>query len=54
MSNFKKAARVEMAKYDSFKYEQPFEITKKGSRGNTFGFCLTVIYFGVLISYIAS
>ena len=53
MVNYKKA-RVKMAKYDSFKYEQPFEITKKGSRGTTFGFVLTLIYFIILISYICS
>ena len=43
-----------MASHDMFKYELPFEITKKGNRGTTIGFVLSVVYMVLLWLYILS
>jgi hypothetical protein len=43
-----------MASHDMFKYELPFELTKKGNRGTTIGFVLSVVYMTLLWLYILS
>ena len=37
-----------------FKYELPFEITKKGNRGTSMGFILSCVYMIILWWYIIS
>jgi hypothetical protein len=49
----KKTRRI-MASHDMFKYELPFEITKKGNRGTSIGFVLSVVYMILLWLYILS
>jgi hypothetical protein len=43
-----------MANHDMFKYELPFEITKKGNRGTSIGFCLSMAYMIILWYYVIS
>ena len=43
-----------MAKNDIFKYELPFEITKKGNRGTSIGYILTQVYRILIWAYVIS
>ena len=49
-----KSIRSKMSKNDIFKYEMPFEITKKGNRGTVMGFYFSVIYVIIINYYIWS
>ena len=49
----KKTRRI-MASHDIFKYEHPFELTKKGNRGTSIGFMLSVVYMTLLWLYVLS
>ena len=49
-----KHVKKNMANNDMFKYELPFEMTKKGNRGSSMGFCLSMVYMIVLWYYIIS
>jgi len=51
--NFKSVAKM-MRRNDKFKFELPFETTRKGSRGTIIGFALSVVYMILLWLYIGS
>lgn len=43
-----------MTNNDMFKYEMPFETTRKGNRGTVFGFILSIAYMTTFWVYIGS